>query len=78
MASTPTRPDSVGTAMAFALGIVVGLAVAAPAFPPGLTVTVSGAELGPIETALLAAGLSILVLPLGVFVLYFLFVSVED
>lgn len=77
MATTPTQPDTVGTAMAFALGIAIGLAVAVPAFPPGLSVTVSGAELGPIEAALLAAGLSVLVLPLGVFVLYFLFASVE-
>jgi hypothetical protein len=63
--------------MAFALGILVGLLAAVPAFPTGLSVTVSGAELGPIETALLVAALSILVLPLGVFVLYFLFASVE-
>ena len=77
MAATPTQPDSLGTAMAFALGILVGLLVAAPAFPTGLNVTVSGAELGPIETALLVAALSILVLPLGVFVLYFLFASFE-
>jgi zinc transporter ZupT len=77
MVSTPTQPDSLGAAMAFALGILVGLLVAAPAFPTGVSVTVSGAELGPIETALLVAALSVLILPLGVFVLYFLFVSVE-
>lgn len=77
MGTTPTQPDTVGTAIAFALGILVGLLVAAPAFPRGLSVTVSGAELGPIETALLVAGLSVLILPLGVFVLYFLFVSFE-
>lgn len=77
MGTTPTQPDTVGTAIAFALGILVGLLVAAPAFPRGLNVTVSGAELGPIETALLVAGLSVLILPLGVFVLYFLFVSFE-
>jgi zinc transporter ZupT len=77
MASTPTQPDSLGTAVAFALGILVGLLVAAPAFPAGVSLTVSGAELGPIETALLIAALSVLVLPLGVFVLYFLFVSLE-
>ncbi|WP_255195607.1 hypothetical protein [Halorarius litoreus] len=77
MGTTPTQQDTVGTAISFAIGILVGLLVAAPAFPAGLTVTVSGAELGPIETALLVAGLSVLILPLGVFVLYFLFASVE-
>ena len=77
MGATPTQPDTVGAAISFAVGIAIGLLVAAPAFPAGLTVTVSGAQLGPIETALLVAALSILVLPLGVFVLYFLFASVE-
>lgn len=77
MEPTPTRPDTVGIAIAFGLGILVGLAVAAPAFPSGMSVTVTGTQLGPIETALLVAGLSVLVLPFGVFVLYFLFASVE-
>lgn len=77
MGTTPTTHDTFGSAVGFALGVLVGLVVAAPALPTGLGFTVGGAELGPIESALLVAGLSVLVLPFGVLMLYLLFASVE-
>lgn len=78
MEQTRTRPDPFGTAVAFALGTLAGLLLAAPAFPSGLTIPGQTVQLGPVETALFVAGLSILVVPLGVFVLYVLFASVEN
>lgn len=77
MGTTPTRHDTFGSAVGFALGVFVGLAVAAPALPRGIGLTIGGAELGAIESALLVAGLSVLVLPVGVLVLYLLFASFE-
>lgn len=77
MGTTPTHHDTFGSAVGFALGVLVGLVVAAPALPTGIGVTIGGAEFGPIESALLVAGLSVLVLPVGVLVLYILFASFE-
>lgn len=77
MGATPAGLDTYGIAVGFTLGVLVGLLVAAPAIPTGLGVTMGSAQLGAIETALLVAALSVLFLPLGVFVLYVLFASVE-
>lgn len=66
--------DAVGTALALLVGVLVGVGVATPALPAGASLRLGGVVLGPVEAALLAAALSILLIPLGTFALYQLFV----
>ncbi|WP_255149248.1 hypothetical protein [Halorarius halobius] len=77
MDTTPTRGDPLGSAVGLAVGVLVGLLVAVPALPTGVELTVSGAAVGPVGSALLVGALSVLVVPFGVAALYFLFVGTE-
>lgn len=77
MTTTPTRRDAFGSTVGFVLGILVGLLVAAPAFPDSASVMLGGIELGSLEAGLLAAGVAVLAVPFAVCVLYFLFASAE-
>lgn len=65
--------DPLGTALALALGVLVGVALATPALPTDAGVQLGGLVLGPVETALVVAALSVLLVPLGTFALYQLF-----
>lgn len=65
--------DAFGTALALVLGVVVGVVLATPALPAEAGLRLGGIVLDPVETALVVAALSILVVPLGTFALYQLF-----
>jgi hypothetical protein len=64
--------DAFGVSLALGLGVVVGLALAFPALPSG-AVAVGGLELDAVGAVLLASVLSVLVVPMGTYVLYQLF-----
>lgn len=69
--------DTVGLSVAFLLGGVVGALLASPVLPQNLNVTVGGSQLGPIASALLIGVVVVVVIPLGVFLLYGFFASLE-
>ena len=64
--------DAFGVSLALGLGVVVGLALAFPALPSG-AVAVGGLEVDVVGAVLLASVLSVLVVPMGTYVLYQLF-----
>ncbi|TSD15408.1 hypothetical protein DP107_06095 [Haloglomus irregulare] len=69
-----TDADPAGVAVALALGVAIGAALALPALPPGgLGVAVGSVELDTVGTVLVVSALSVLLLPLGLFSLYQLF-----
>jgi hypothetical protein len=69
-----TDADPAGVAVALALGVAIGAALAVPALPPGgLGITVGGIALDTVGTVLVVSALSVLLLPLGLFSLYRLF-----
>lgn len=70
--------DAVGTALALLVGVLVGVGVATPALPASASLRFGGIVLGPVEAALLAAALSVLLIPLGTFALYQLFVFTDQ
>lgn len=65
-------PDGFGVSIALGVGVVLGLALGFPAFPSG-TVAVGGFDVDAVGAVLLASVLSVLVVPLGTYVLYQLF-----
>lgn len=65
-------PDAFGVSLALGLGVVVGLVLALPALPSG-AVAVGGLEVDAVGAVLLASILSVLVVPMGTYVLYQLF-----
>ncbi|MFC7227198.1 hypothetical protein N0B31_07270 [Salinirubellus salinus] len=65
-------PDAFGVSIAIGVGVVVGLALGLPALPSG-TVAVGGFDVDAVGAVLLASVLSVLVVPLGTYVLYQLF-----
>lgn len=65
--------DPIGTAVALVLGTLVGIALAAPALPEGMTVRIGESTFGTVGTALFAGALAVLILPLGIIVLYQVF-----
>lgn len=69
--------DTVGLTVAFLIGGVAGALVASPVLPQHLNLTVGGSELGPVGSALLIAVLVVVAIPLGVFLLYGFFASLE-
>lgn len=71
------KKDLVGNAVGFVLGILVGLLLAAPAFPRGVEVSIGSSTLSPAGTALVAGVLAVLFVPVGVFVLYIVFATAE-
>lgn len=75
--NTRNEEDATGVAVAFVLGLLVGIGLAVPAFPPGTTLTVGGIDFGPTGAALFAAAVAVLLLPFGMFALYVLFAAGE-
>lgn len=75
--SARTARDPTGVAVAFALGLLVGVGVAVPAFPSDATVILGGVEFGPMGAALFAATVAVLLIPFGMFALYVLFAMEE-
>lgn len=75
--SLRTEEDPTGIAVAFTLGLLIGIGLAVPAFPAGATLQFGGLEVGPVGAALIAAAVSILLLPFGMFALYVLFAARE-
>lgn len=69
--------DTVGLSVAFLVGGVVGALLASPVLPQNLNLTVGGSQLGPIGSALLIAVLVVVAIPLGIFLLYGFFASLE-
>lgn len=69
--------DTVGLSVAFLLGGVVGALLASPVLPQNLNLTVGGSQLGPTGSALLVAVLVVVAIPLGIFLLYGFFASLE-
>lgn len=65
--------DAFGTALALVVGVLVAVLLAMPALPAGAGVRLGGLVLDPVETALVVAALSILLVPLGTFALYQVF-----
>lgn len=65
-------PDAFGVSLALGLGAVVGLVLALPALPSG-AVAAGGLEVDAVGAVLLASILSVLVVPMGTYVLYQLF-----
>lgn len=65
-------PDGFGVSIAIGVGVVVGLALGLPALPSG-SVAVGGFDVDAVGAVLLASVLSVLVVPLGTYVLYQLF-----
>lgn len=68
--------DAFEVSLALGLGVVVGLTLAFPALPSG-AVAVGGFEVDAVGAVLLASVLSVLVVPLGTYVLYQLFFLAE-
>jgi len=66
------EPDAFGVSLALGLGVVVGLTLAFPALPSG-AVGIGGFEVDAVGAVLLASVLSVLVVPMGTYVLYQLF-----
>lgn len=69
--------DTVGLSVAFLLGGVVGALLASPVLPQDLNLTVGGAQLGPVGSALLVAVVVVVAIPVGVFLLYGFFAGLE-
>lgn len=73
MSRSGDRSDPLGTALALVLGVLVGVALVTPALPADAGVQFGGVVLDPVETALVVAALSVLLVPLGTLALYQLF-----
>lgn len=65
--------DPVGTAFALVLGVLVAVGLVTPALSAEAGVRLGGIVLDPVATALVVGVLSILVVPIGTFVLYQLY-----
>ena len=68
-----TGPDAFGVAVALGVGVVVGLVLGLPALPSGAVTVGGGIEVDAVGAVLLASVLSVLVVPVGTYVLYQLF-----
>lgn len=69
--------DPFGTAVALALGALVGVALATPALPEVTTLRVGDTTFGTVGTAMLAGALAVVLLPLGIITLYQVFALVD-
>lgn len=71
------QADPLGTAVALALGSLVGIALAAPALPPGLSLRLGGTSIGTVGTAMLVGALAVVLLPIGILALYQVFALMD-
>lgn len=71
------RGDRLGTALALALGALVGVLVGAPAVPGDLSVSVGATTLGSVEAALLLGVFAVVLVPVAMMALYQVFALVE-
>jgi hypothetical protein len=72
-----SKSDLAGNAVGFLLGILVGLLLAAPAFPRGVEISIGSSTLSPAGSALVAGALAVIFVPVAVFALYIVFATTE-
>lgn len=69
--------DPLGTAVALALGALVGIALATPALPESAALQVGDASFGTVGTAMIAGAFAVVLLPVGIITLYQVFALVD-
>lgn len=69
--------DPVGTGLAAVVGVLAGLALAAPMLPRRLPVGGGEVTLSPVAAYLLASALAVVAIPVGMVVLYLAFLELD-